>query len=113
MTSADKKIAELEARIAELTGRGKRPDNFYEVLGEMTSDDGGQSKLYACFTPNNGIRVGVATAEFDDQGDVAEWDGWHEFDFTADQAEAVGQALVRWAQRHRAKGEMIRVWGKP
>jgi len=30
------------------------------------------------------------------------------FDFDDDQAELIGQALVRWAQRSRAETEMIR-----
>lgn len=109
----ERKIEELEKRVAELSGRGKRPDNFYEVLPEIVSDDGGQSKLYACFTPNNGIRVGISTVLFDEQGNVEDENGWHEFDFTDDQAEAIGQALVRWAQRRRAESEMVRVWGRP
>lgn len=73
---------------------------FYEVLPEIKSEDG-DAKLVASFTPNNGIRVGIVNEEIDDGY-------WREFDFTPDQAETIGQALVRWAQRNRAKTELNR-----
>ncbi len=86
--------------------------DFYEVLPEIISDDGGQSHLYAAFTPNNGIRIGIIGYEYNEAEElVPEADHWSEFNFTDDQAEQIGQALVRWAQRRRAEGEMIRVRG--
>ena len=74
--------------------------DFYEVLPHIT-EDGEGTTLAASFTPNNGIRVGLLDPESDDPD-------WREFDFTDEQAELIGQALVRWAQRHRAEAEMIR-----
>lgn len=79
----------------------KKPDGFYEVLEEIV-DVTGEERLVASFTPNNGIRVGIANAGLEE--------AWAEFDFTDEQAEIIGQALVRWAQRRRAEAEMIRVW---
>ena len=67
----------------------------YEVLPEM-HDDTGETKLVASFTSRSGIRIGILDLE-------EEGADWCEFDFTDDQAEAVGQALVRWAQRRRAE----------
>ncbi len=72
---------------------------FYEVL-PIIKDATGQCSLSASFTPSNGIRIGIA--------DENEDTDWVEFDFNEDQAEAIGQALVRWSQRQRAEGEMIR-----
>lgn len=73
--------------------------DFYEVLPDMT-EDAGEATLSASFTPNNGIRVQIQN---DDLGP-----DWAVFDFTKAQAEMVGQALIRWAQRARAEGELIR-----
>ena len=60
-----------------------------------------QDKMYPGFTSNNGIRIGLLDTESDDPD-------WREFDFDPDQAEMIGQALVRWAQRSRAQAEIIR-----
>lgn len=73
---------------------------FYEVLPEF-GDATGNARLMAAFTPSNGIRIGIVNNDLD-------MAGWAEFDFTEDQAEAVGQALVRWAQRLRAETELVR-----
>ena len=73
---------------------------FYEVLDHIV-DEVGEVTLAASFTASHGIRVGLLDTESED-GD------WREFDFTEDQAEFVGQALVRWAQRSRAEREIIR-----
>lgn len=75
-------------------------DGFYEILPHIISDDGVET-LAAAFTPNNGIRIELLDAESDDPN-------WRCFDFTNDQAEQIGQALVRWAQRRRAETEMTR-----
>ncbi len=72
---------------------------FYEVLPEIEGEDG-ESVLSASFTPNNGIRVQIANQDLGPD--------WAVFDFTDDQAEQIGQALVRWAQRNRAEAEGIR-----
>ena len=82
------------------TNRSKRPDNFYEVLDKITDADG-MGTLTAAFTPNNGIRISIVDSE---QMILTS------FDFTPEQAELIGQALVRWAQRSRAEGEMFRCW---
>lgn len=73
---------------------------FYEVLPNF-QDKAGEVTLAASFTPNNGIRIGLLDNESDDPN-------WREFDFDEEQAEIVGQALVRWAQRSRAAAEIIR-----
>lgn len=74
--------------------------NFYEALDAITSEDG-VAKLTASFTPNNGIRIRIE--EKDD-----EVDQYAEYDFTENQAEEIGQFLIRWAQRSRAEGELAR-----
>lgn len=73
---------------------------FYEVLLHIT-DEAQDTTLAASFTPNNGIRIGLLDTESEDTN-------WREFDFTEDQAELIGQALVRWAQRSKAETEMLR-----
>jgi hypothetical protein len=80
-----------------------KPDpqvDFYEVLPQM-QDEVGEVTLSASFTPNNGIRISLLDTESDDPN-------WRDFDFDEEQAEIVGQALVRWAQRSRAEREIIR-----
>ena len=76
------------------------PTKFYEVLPAFR-DEEGTVTLVASFTPNNGIRIGLLDAESDDPD-------WREFDFNIEQAEILGAALVRWAQRSRTEKEMIR-----
>jgi hypothetical protein len=73
---------------------------FYEVLPHII-DENDQVTLAASFTASNGIRIGLADRESDDPD-------WREFYFTQQQAEMIGQALVRWAQRCYAEGELIR-----
>ena len=75
-------------------------DRFYESIPAIV-DEQGQVTLYATFSPNNGIRIGLLDSESEDPD-------WREFDFTEDQAELIGQALVRWAQRSRAEAEFHR-----
>lgn len=77
--------------------------DFYEVLAEMHDHDEPTSTLCASFTPNNGIRVQIQ----DD--DLA--NDWAVFDLADEQAEMLGHALVRWAQRRRAETELIRRGG--
>lgn len=85
----------------------KLVSEFYEVL-DTIEDEGGYAKLTAAFTPNNGIRVHIESLP-DDTG----YEGSScEFDFTNAQAEMIGQALVRWAQRDRAEGELVRCGGR-
>jgi len=79
----------------------KLKSQFYEVLDVIT-DDTENMKLQAVFTPNNGIRIQIANADLEDGY-------WSVFDFTVDQAEFIGQALVRWAQRRRAEIEQMRI----
>lgn len=86
-----------------MTDRTKRQQDFYEVIDPIKSEDG-YSTLSASFTPNNGLRVMIRDGEGDPH--------WHNFDFTTEQAELIGQALVRWAQRQRAETEMIRCWSR-
>ena len=81
--------------------RSEIEGNFYEVLPEIV-EEGGYAKLTAGFTANNGIRIHIAMIE------GAEAFEGGEFDFSPEQAELVGQALVRWAQRSRAEGELFR-----
>lgn len=81
--------------------------DFYEVLPHIL-DETGETELAASFTPNNGIRIGIAVREEDGEGGYTDWEGWYDFDFNDEQAEQIGQALVRWAQRSRAEGELIR-----
>lgn len=85
----------------------KLVSEFYEVL-DAIEDEGGYARLTAAFTPNNGIRIHIEDID-DGEGDVS-----HscEFDFTDAQAEMIGQALVRWAQRRRAEAELIRCGGR-
>lgn len=71
---------------------------FYQVLEHIPSEDGIDT-LSASFTPNNGIRIQLLDSESEDPN-------WRVFDFTNDQAELIGQALVRWAQRRRAETEL-------
>jgi hypothetical protein len=73
---------------------------FYEVLPHI-SDGYEVVTLAASFTPNNGIRIGLVDIRSDDPD-------WREFDFDDGQAEMIGQALVRWAQRRRAEAELAR-----
>ena len=77
----------------------KKVPGFYEVIPHI-KDECDEVTLAASFTPNNGIRIGIL--------DPDQSPDWAEFDFTVDQAEMIGQALVRWAQRSRAEREMIR-----
>lgn len=76
-------------------------NTFYEVLPSITAE-GYDATLVASFTANNGIRLHITNSE---DGEVV--DG-AEFDFSPEQAELIGQALVRWAQRSRAEGELLR-----
>jgi hypothetical protein len=62
----------------------------YEALPDMWD---GEAKLSAAYTANNGIRLQIHDEELSPD--------WAVFDFTDDQAEAVGQALVRWARARR------------
>ncbi len=75
------------------------PSDFYEVISDIEGEAEGEV-LSASFTPNNGIRVQIRNNE--------EGPSWAVFDFTDEQAEKIGHALVRWAQRRRAENEMIR-----
>lgn len=74
--------------------------SFYESLPQI-KDESGEVVLHASFTANNGIRIQLLDSESDDAD-------WRVFDFNNDQAEVVGQALVRWAQRRRAEAELNR-----
>lgn len=81
---------------------------FYEVLPAIF-DESGETQLSAAFTPNNGIRVQLSEREMNGiSGAWGAWTDWRCFDFTAAQAEMIGQALVRWAQRNRAEAELVR-----
>lgn len=72
----------------------------YEVLDDMT-DEQGEVTLSASYTPNNGIRVQLLDSDSDDPD-------WRVFDFTTEQAEIIGRALVRWAEAHRASPYSVR-----
>ncbi len=74
--------------------------NFYETLSDI-QDETAEVTLAASFTPNNGIRIGLLDTESEDRD-------WREFDFDVEQADLVGHALVRWAQRRRAMTELVR-----
>ena len=66
------------------------PDG-YEVLDEITNGfDENRARLGASYTPNNGIRIGIIN---DDTNPHA----WAEYDFSFAEADALGQALIRWA----------------
>jgi hypothetical protein len=65
----------------------------YEVLPDIL-DESGEVTLAASFTPNNGIRIQLLDSESDDPD-------WRAFDFTADQALTLGNALLRWAMERR------------
>jgi hypothetical protein len=68
------------------------PDG-YEVLAEMTSGfEEDRARLTASYTPNNGIRIGIIN---DDTNPHA----WAEYDFSREEAERLGNALLRWAAR--------------
>lgn len=62
----------------------------YETLPHIL-DQTQEVTLAASFTPNNGIRIGLADTESEDPN-------WREFDFTRDQAKLIGEALIRWAK---------------
>lgn len=87
------------------------PIEFYEVLPEIY-DETGETKLHAAFTPNNGIRIQLSERPFDgtapDGEELGQWTDWRCFDFNDAQAELIGHALVRWAQRDRAETELVR-----
>lgn len=76
-------------------------NEFYEVLPNIIEEGNEDIILNAAFTSNNGIRVQIHDKETCP-------DYWISFDFTDAQAEMIGQALVRWAQRSRAETELIR-----
>lgn len=71
---------------------------FYEVLPHIEDND---VTLSASFTADNGIRLQLLDQASDDED-------WRVFDFTEEEAELIGQALVRWAQRSRAEDELVR-----
>lgn len=77
------------------------PDS-YEVLEDFEEEDG-EAKLNAAYTPNNGIRVQILNKfEPEDlEHEMFQEDGWDNhwrvFDFTPEQAEMLGKALLRWA----------------
>lgn len=83
----------------------------YEVLDEIT-DESEEARLYASYTPNNGIRLGIlqnflydpeAGGQTEDGWDIA----WREFDLTPEQAQKIGEALLRWAPlKHKLKSEL-------
>lgn len=64
----------------------------YEVLPAMTGSDG--EEISASYTANNGIRLAISN---DDLGT-----DWAVFDFEPEQAEIIGQALLRWSRSKRA-----------
>lgn len=66
---------------------------IYEVLPDLY-DENGEVTLSAAFTPNNGIRIQLLDAKSDDPD-------WRVFDFTPDQAEMIGNALLRWAKARK------------
>jgi hypothetical protein len=76
----------------------------YEVLDDFIEKDGGEARLNAAYTPNNGIRVQIVN-QFDEEEREREMfgdDGWDThyrvFDFTPEQATKLGEALLRWAK---------------
>lgn len=81
--------------------QNKMDSEFYEVLEKIQEEHDSNCTLQAAFTPNNGIRISVHNKD-------ADYEDFASFDFTNDQAEHIGQALVRWAQRRRAEGERTR-----
>lgn len=83
-------------------------NDFYEVLPTIKNEATHDEWLTAMFTPNNGIRITIVNQE-DLDVDIQELCS---FDFEDDQAELIGQALIRWAQRHRAEREYIRCGGR-
>ena len=74
--------------------KGRKMVDTYEVLPELR-DETGEEILSASFTTNNGIRIQIRN---DDLGP-----DWAVFDFTAEQAETVGSALLRWALARAAQ----------
>jgi hypothetical protein len=79
--------------------------SFYEILPEIKNERTYDEWLTAAFTPNNGIRITIVNR---DDVDEINSDKLCSFDFEDDQAEMIGQALVRWARCHRAEREIIR-----
>jgi hypothetical protein len=77
---------------------------IYEVLPTIANPRTHDEWLTAAFTPNNGIRITIVNRADPDEDDET----LCSFDFNADQAEMIGQALVRWAQRRRANRDMVR-----
>ena len=70
------------------------PDG-YEVLKEMQNGfEEDRARLVASYTPNNGIRIGIIN-------DDTNPDAWAEYDFSPDEADRLGNALIRWAGRRR------------
>ncbi len=75
-------------------------EKHYEVLKEILEEPNNfRSALLASYTPNNGIRIGIRATEGSD--DYENFPDWMEFDFNADQAEMIGNALLRWAKDDR------------
>lgn len=67
----------------------------YEVLNEMQNGfEEDRARLVASYTPNNGIRIGIIN-------DDTNPDSWAEYDFSPDEADRLGNALIRWAGRRR------------
>lgn len=68
----------------------------YEVLDEMLGECEDQ-RLYATYTPGNGIAIGILNQDNDE-----EWDGfWREFHLSAERAIVLGEALVRWGKANQ------------
>lgn len=81
---------------------GEGDEMAYETLEEMT-EDGGEAKLFAEYSSNNGIRIQIQNwfEEHDLEYEQFLPDGWDAysrvFDFTPPQARLLGEALIRWA----------------
>lgn len=63
----------------------------YERLAHISDGD---ATLAASYSANNGIRIDILDPELSAD--------WACFEFTDDQAEAVGNALLRWARARKA-----------
>jgi len=59
----------------------------YEVLPDIMSDDGKET-ISASWTPNNGRRIQILNDDMQD---------WACFNMTKEQAQTLGEALLRWA----------------
>lgn len=75
-------------------------EKHYEVLAEILEEPNNyQTALAASYTPNNGIRIGIRAVEGSDDYEV--FPDWMEFDFSAEQAEMIGTALLSWAKNDK------------